>query len=382
MRLGIYTSSDSTDRGVFAMASSSGATFTVESCVRGYHIYKDIWDATIGEELQCARESNNSNDRYAVAVRKNNAVVGHVPRKISRVCALFLERNGAITCTITGSRRRSADLPQGGMELPCVLAFSGDHSDLLKVKRIMTTLSIQPPPKQASNDEPEQECSDSDTTSNQPLSQEREDPAEAVELDATEQHAKLWMKIEDIHLTEADKLILTEGGQLNDRHVNAAQRLLRAQHPNLKGLSLTMIASRQKLPPNGLQAFFVRGNHWIALSTIDCRPAEVNVYDSLYDNQDADTLSAISQSLEVFRPPVIVNLMNIGKQKGGNDCGLFAVAVLTSLANGVDVTKAKFDQALMRTHLINCIDSKEMTPFPSSSIDTMPTNSIIKTLCL
>ena len=83
-----------------------------------------------------------------------------------------------------------------------------------------------------------------------------------------------------------------------------------------------------------------------------------------------------------FRPPVIVSLMNIGKQKGGIDCGLFAVAVLTSLANGVDVTKVKFDQALMRPHLVNCIDSKGMTPFPSSSIDTMPTNSIIKTLCL
>ena len=93
-----------------------------------------------------------------------------------------------------------------------------------------------------------------------------------------------------------------------------------------------MVASRQKLPPNGLQAFFACGNHWIALSTIDCRPAEVNVYDSLHDNQDVDTLSAISQSLEVFRTPVIVNLMNIGKQKGANDCGLFAVAVLTSLA--------------------------------------------------
>ena len=25
------------------MASSSEATLTVESCVRGYHIYKDIW---------------------------------------------------------------------------------------------------------------------------------------------------------------------------------------------------------------------------------------------------------------------------------------------------------------------------------------------------
>ena len=98
-----------------------------------------------------------------------------------------------------------------------------------------------------------------------------------MELDATEQHAKLWMKIEDIHLTEADKFLLTEGGQLNDRHVNAAQRLLRAHHPNLKGLSLTMVAGRQKLPSNGLQAFYVRGNQWIVLSTIDCRPAKVNV---------------------------------------------------------------------------------------------------------
>ena len=63
------------DRGVFAMASSSGATLTVESCVRGYHIYKDIWDATTGEELQCTRKSDNSNDHHAVAVRKNDAVV-------------------------------------------------------------------------------------------------------------------------------------------------------------------------------------------------------------------------------------------------------------------------------------------------------------------
>ena len=88
-----------------------------------------------------------------------------------------------------------------------------------------------------------------------------------------------------------------------------------------------------------MQAFFVRGNHWIVLSTIDCRPAEVNVYDSLHSNQDADTLSAISGSLEVFCLPVIVNLMIIGKQKGGNDCGLFAVAVPMSLANGAESPK-------------------------------------------
>ena len=75
-----------------------------------------------------------------------------------------------------------------------------------------------------------------------------------------------------------------------------------------------MVAGRQKLPPNELQAFFVRGNHWIVLSTIDCRPAEVSVYDPLYNNQDPDTLSALWGSLEVFCLPVIVSLMNIGKK--------------------------------------------------------------------
>ena len=28
-------------------------------CVRGYHVYKNIWDASIGEELACQREPSN-----------------------------------------------------------------------------------------------------------------------------------------------------------------------------------------------------------------------------------------------------------------------------------------------------------------------------------
>ena len=109
------------------------------------------------------------------------------------------------------------------------------------------------------------------------------------------------------------------------------------------------------------------------------------MYDSLYSDQDGYTLSAISQSLEVHRPPVIINLMKTGKQKGGNDCGLFAVGVLTALAFGVDVTKVKFDQEGMRPHFVKCIESKEITLFPFSYVssrDTMPANAIFKTFCL
>ena len=32
-------------------------------CVRGYHVYKDIWAAAIGEVLVCSREPANVADR-------------------------------------------------------------------------------------------------------------------------------------------------------------------------------------------------------------------------------------------------------------------------------------------------------------------------------
>ena len=32
----------------------------------------------------------NESDRYAVAVIEDDSIVGHIPRKISHVCSLFL----------------------------------------------------------------------------------------------------------------------------------------------------------------------------------------------------------------------------------------------------------------------------------------------------
>ena len=55
-------------------------------------------------------------------------VVGHLPKKISRICNLFLENGGDITCTVHGNRRYSAD---GGWE---ILLFQGK-------KEVMTLLS-------------------------------------------------------------------------------------------------------------------------------------------------------------------------------------------------------------------------------------------------
>ena len=112
-------------------------SFEVESMVCGYHCYNTIWNAVIGEELPCKLELSNPTDRFAVAVCKHEITVGHMPKRISSICSSFLWRGGTITCRVTGTRRYSADLRQGGLEIPCQLRFEGNSKDIDKVKNLV-----------------------------------------------------------------------------------------------------------------------------------------------------------------------------------------------------------------------------------------------------
>ena len=87
--------------------------------------------------MLCHREEDNAHDPYAVAVIKSATVVGHLPRKISTLCSLFIRRGGTICCQITGRRRYSADLPQGGLEVPCKLKFAGSVKELDKLQGLL-----------------------------------------------------------------------------------------------------------------------------------------------------------------------------------------------------------------------------------------------------
>ena len=52
---------------------------SVKSFVKRYHAYKDLWKPFINEELTTAMELDNVIDKYAVCVKKNNVLVGHLP---------------------------------------------------------------------------------------------------------------------------------------------------------------------------------------------------------------------------------------------------------------------------------------------------------------
>lgn len=112
--------------------------FEFQYCVRGFHVYESIWTPFIGETLSYSRETCNLHDLFAVKVLKTDEIVGHLPKKISSTCSIFLRKGGTMTCTVNGERKYSMDLTQGGLEIPCLLIFEISNESLIsKIKKML-----------------------------------------------------------------------------------------------------------------------------------------------------------------------------------------------------------------------------------------------------
>ena len=86
------------------------------------------------------------------------------------------------------------------------------------------------------------------------------------------------------------------------------------------------------------------------------------MFDSLYSSLDLATLDLLMQ---LFGADVKVKMEKYLKQVGGRDCGVFAIAICTSLANSSHPGYTCFNQDAMRPHLHDYFESFHLTPFPS-----------------
>ena len=55
---------------------------------------KLVWATMIVEEQVCTREATNVADRYTITVINEETINRHLPRKISKVCLVYLQRGG------------------------------------------------------------------------------------------------------------------------------------------------------------------------------------------------------------------------------------------------------------------------------------------------
>ena len=63
-----------------ACESQASESFVYDRCIHGYHEYKSIWNASVGEVLECSRKLNNAHDENTARVAHRRVTVGHIPR--------------------------------------------------------------------------------------------------------------------------------------------------------------------------------------------------------------------------------------------------------------------------------------------------------------
>ena len=277
-----------------------------------------------GEALNCYREVGNTHDPCAVAVRKDAVTVGHVPRAISSVCSIFIRRGGIILCRVNEARQYSADLPNGGLEIPCILTFQTLDSELSdKSKKLieasLTAMNIKifrnekmrmesPDPAPSLSQHVHgaeiklEQTDNSDINLDDPLPS---NPTDSLSLSpgCSTSIGEPVAKKQRLSESEIENIIM--GAELSDLHINLAQRVIKEQFPHINGLESTLLQGKQHtltedMVKNKLQIIHcLQRHHWIAASTINNASGEVTVIDSIFKSIDDETKSTISN---LFQP--------------------------------------------------------------------------------
>ena len=80
----------------------------IDTYVKEYHVYKNIWKPTVKEEqeeLETEMEPDNVMDKYAVCVKKNTSIVGHLPLgkngKFTKMIFYFVRADQDAECKVS-----------------------------------------------------------------------------------------------------------------------------------------------------------------------------------------------------------------------------------------------------------------------------------------
>ena len=100
----------------------------------------------------------------------------------------------------------------------------------------------------------------------------------------------------------------------------------------------------------------VSTGHWACLSNKFSSSGTLELFNSFHTvPEEGDTI--IPQACSILRTPepsLTINVVDVGRQEGGCDCSLYAIAIAYDLCAGVDAVSKKYVQNKMRTQLHQC----------------------------
>ena len=111
------------------MTFKSNYSLSVESAIRGDHVYKETWNPYKGEKLMCNYEKRGEAkifEDHAVGTYKDSRLVDHVPIKLSFLFCKFIEkRNNQIFAEVNGGRKLG-----NGLVVLCIYHVNGNKKHI------------------------------------------------------------------------------------------------------------------------------------------------------------------------------------------------------------------------------------------------------------
>lgn len=160
---------------------------------------------------------------------------------------------------------------------------------------------------------------------------------------------------------------IKEGRWLQDTDMNWGCMLLQQKFPSVGGLDDTIVlhaGKSQSFPTGDINVYvlYTVELHWI---TISCKtdPGRVFVYDSLSHGRISRDLTR-QVKLLMKKEHYEIEMKPVQQQSNFSDCGLFSLAFATDLCSGNDLCSVKYNQGLMRNHLVTCLKMGCMNIFP------------------
>ena len=163
-------------------------------------------------------------------------------------------------------------------------------------------------------------------------------------------------------------LISNPSGWLDCDIIQEVHIYLKKIDPTMEGLQWPVLGPArrfQRVAGQFIQILHTGNSHWVCVTSVGVDNGTVNLYDSLYHNViqkevEEQVINLVGQSNYSG-----LQVVGVQQQNNGSDCGVFAAAFATCLANGILPQSVQFDIPKMRSHLLKCLKSGQMELFPT-----------------
>ena len=178
--------------------------------------------------------------------------------------------------------------------------------------------------------------------------------------------------IPELKLTNTENNFIQQGEDLSDTIIDATLKLINKEEPHLELQS--SVFNHEHLQYSPFETIHIHHNnsgHFVTSTSIG---GKIILYDSLNLKPTNELLKQIAK---LYSPDesVIPSFHQADipfPQQGCTDCGLYAIAYVTEIIFGQNPASAVYDQSKMRSHLMSCLESRQILPFPKALCLTSP----------